>query len=674
MLDIEIKNVTLFIFIFLLTALLIFNVGVLSVGASTTSVVFTAIMYDWPGSDDDQEWVEVYNDSTQDFIIDESWRFFDGANHLVSLFQGDNIFSSGEALVIVSDPDNFLLNYPDYQGGILDSVLSLSNSGEEIKLSFDGGVSWVAQITYDSIWGAAGDGYSLEHSNDAWGVSQISGGSPGEYIAPENLSEECSCDSVLVEDEVVEEETPDLVGDSEESEVVVDEAISTSSSEAVENEEVDNEDASENGSEDVEETIIPVYSDKIIVSELLPDPAGADEIEEYIELFNSDDQAVDLTGWWLEDDSGKKYSLSGIISSAQYLAIYRPESKITLNNSTGDLITLFNPTGTIVSQVQYEASVAGQSYSFFTDGWQWTENITPNAENVLFVSTPESEVSAVEVSDSEDESVVIDDGDEIEVASVSTKPELRLISEIRGGELNSEVYTQGVVTAPPGLFAETYFYIAELDFSQDVNLSSGIQIYYSKKLFPSLAEGDVVVVLGKLSQVGGELRIKITTTDDIQVLENIDLPAVDEFLTGEISDDYEGGLISVQGDLVSKQSNSWYLDDDSGEIRIYFSERAGVVKPTVELGQSISITGILSETKSGFRVLPRATDDVFVEEVVAEVEAEIKVIAGTASKTSEEFVVSDSGGVKNVDGYLGYGLGVVGLSLVSWVVRMKFLG
>ena len=81
-------------------------------------------------------------------------------------------------------------------------------------------------------------------------------------------------------------------------------------------------------------------------------------------------------------------------------------------------------------------------------------------------------------------------------------------------------------------------------------------------------------------------------------------------LTGEVNDDFEGGLISVTGDLVDKKSTSWYLDDDSGEIRVYISSKAGITKPDVELGQEVMVTGVVSETKSGFRLLPRFTEDI----------------------------------------------------------------
>jgi len=139
-------------------------------------------------------------------------------------------------------------------------------------------------------------------------------------------------------------------------------------------------------------------------------------------------------------------------------------------------------------------------------------------------------------------------------------------------------------------------------------------------------------------------------------------------MTGDVSEDYEGGLITVIGDLVEKKGSSWYLDDDSGELRIYLSTKAEIKKPTIEVGGEIIITGIIGETKTGYRLLPRFTSDLSVEQVLENEEAEINVISANNKKITK----IASGKETPVDDYLGYGLGVVGVSALSWVIRAKF--
>jgi len=120
---------------------------------------------------------------------------------------------------------------------------------------------------------------------------------------------------------------------------------------------------------------------------------------------------------------------------------------------------------------------------------------------------------------------------------------------------------------------------------------------------------------------------------------------------------------------VDKQSTSWYVDDDSGEIRVYINSKTGIDKPLLDLGQEVMITAIVSETKSGFRLLPRVEGDISVEQIIVENEApEVSVISDGERR---EINVIKNSETRSED-YLGYGLGVVGLTMISWVVRLKF--
>ncbi|MBU4347348.1 lamin tail domain-containing protein, partial [Patescibacteria group bacterium] len=88
------------------------------------------------------------------------------------------------------------------------------------------------------------------------------------------------------------------------------------------------------------------YSDDVVITEIFPNPAGSDNENEFIELYNGSDKDVDLTGWMIGDDSKKKYEIPNtqdvIIKAKKYLTIYRSESKIALNNG-GDSVKLYQP-------------------------------------------------------------------------------------------------------------------------------------------------------------------------------------------------------------------------------------------------------------------------------------------------------------------------------------------
>jgi len=124
------------------------------------------------------------------------------------------------------------------------------------------------------------------------------------------------------------------------------------------------------------------YSDKIIITELFPNPEGVDN-GEFIELFNTGNEAVALANWQLGDNSSRKYSFKEIsIDSGAYISLKKEITRISLNN-TSDAAKLYWPDGTLVDLVEYEACQEEQSYSLVSDSWVWTDDITPGLANVF---------------------------------------------------------------------------------------------------------------------------------------------------------------------------------------------------------------------------------------------------------------------------------------------------
>ena len=199
------------------------------------------------------------------------------------------------------------------------------------------------------------------------------------------------------------------------------------------------------------------------------------------------------------------------------------------------------------------------------------------------------------------------------------------LANIRELELGSFVRVQGTVAVEPGVLAKTYFYVTG---------SPGIQVYFSKKDWPKMALGDVVGILGELTETGGELRLKVAAKQDIVPLYKSQPPTPTEAETGEIGEELEGALIKASGELTEKTGTSWIIDDGSGETKITFQTTAKIKKPTVKAGEWVEIIGLVGETKSGYRVLPRYSSDV---RVLAEEEATEKTgtVLGKATTNSD---------------------------------------
>ncbi len=123
----------------------------------------------------------------------------------------------------------------------------------------------------------------------------------------------------------------------------------------------------------------------IFINEILPNPIGSDEEEEFIELKNSGVGAVNLTGWSIADATNKKYKItSGQISADGLFLLKRKMTNISLNNSGEEEVKLYSSTGALVDSIKYSGSIkenlayAKQDGAFF-----WTTTPTPEKENII---------------------------------------------------------------------------------------------------------------------------------------------------------------------------------------------------------------------------------------------------------------------------------------------------
>lgn len=96
----------------------------------------------------------------------------------------------------------------------------------------------------------------------------------------------------------------------------------------------------------------------VIFSEIFPNPVGKDSSAEWIKLFNNSNELVKLSGWKIEDDSGKTFIFQQEeISPQGVLILLSGETKIILNNN-GDRLFLHNQENKLIDSVSYDSSVA----------------------------------------------------------------------------------------------------------------------------------------------------------------------------------------------------------------------------------------------------------------------------------------------------------------------------
>jgi hypothetical protein len=125
----------------------------------------------------------------------------------------------------------------------------------------------------------------------------------------------------------------------------------------------------------------------IYINELQASGSGDD----WVELYNSLDQAKDLSGYAIYDDATRKYKLPAgtSIPAKGFLILNCNDLATGLNtnfrlSSTGEIVYLDNAFGTLIDKIQYPELQDGQSYGRYPDGtsvWMISGTTTKGSSN-----------------------------------------------------------------------------------------------------------------------------------------------------------------------------------------------------------------------------------------------------------------------------------------------------
>jgi hypothetical protein len=128
----------------------------------------------------------------------------------------------------------------------------------------------------------------------------------------------------------------------------------------------------------------------VTISEVLPNPAGADSGSEFIELYNPTSSLIPLQGCSLQTTgSSKVFNFSNIsLQPGEYHAFYSNGTGLTLPNAAGGTVWLLSP-NTELQAVTYQPSLDDDvTWAQVSGTWQATFQPTPNTANVLLSSKP----------------------------------------------------------------------------------------------------------------------------------------------------------------------------------------------------------------------------------------------------------------------------------------------
>ena len=285
------------------------------------------------------EYIELYNTSNEDIILN-GWMLTYGGDIGEYTLDGLTISANGYLVLYNSEYEWTL---PEGTACPIDKFKQMNNKGKTFVLYHN------AQEIDSYTYPEAEPGISWEYSETGWHLSSDErGGTPGE---PNSEGK----------DEEEEEPEPD------------------------EPEKEDPEESEDPEEEEPEQPSGSFSSGDIRINEIMADPKNLEELPEteYIELYNTMDEEVQLKGWILQYGS-TKVALDDVSIAAQgYMVLYRsgdedfdlPSSSVcaldkfpaNLNND-GKSFTLLYYTD-VIDQYTYPKAKEGKSWEYAPEGW-----------------------------------------------------------------------------------------------------------------------------------------------------------------------------------------------------------------------------------------------------------------------------------------------------------------
>lgn len=129
----------------------------------------------------------------------------------------------------------------------------------------------------------------------------------------------------------------------------------------------------------------------LVISEVLPNPSGADSGNEFIELYNPTKNPISLKGCSLEVGSNSYKFNDNSVKNGTYKAFYDDLTGLNLPNSSGGTIYLLDADNTELDKVSYQANLdddVSWVLSNYTRKWSISYASTPNTENEIVTVEP----------------------------------------------------------------------------------------------------------------------------------------------------------------------------------------------------------------------------------------------------------------------------------------------
>ena len=393
----------------------------------------------------------------------------------------------------------------------------------------------------------------------------------------------------------------------------------------------------------IEEAPVLVINEFLAATDLCCDD-GNGEMEDFIEIYNPGDEAVDIGGLWVTDDLDNTDDWEQIpttdattttVAAGGRIVIWADEDQDTQGilhtdniklSAGGEEIGLIFISGTdtvFVDSLSFGDQTDDISYGRYPDGsanWEFFNTPTPGVANQTNPQTITSiyDIQYVANPSTDDESPL--NGQEVTISGLVT-------TEFWGGG-NSHLYVQDAAGGWNGIIVYQSGGWDEFNFSS------------TEGLVHSVAEGDSVTLTGTVNEYYGLTQIidvtefMIHDTAEVMIVPTIVTPG--QIMTdGTEAEKFESCLIAVQNVAVDNPDlgyGEWSITDGTNSVRVddrwdyYFWPQAG---------QDLEVVvGCLDYSFSNTKIQPRLARDI-VEDGVTRIQRVQQVLYSDLMKASE---------------------------------------
>ncbi len=536
-----------------------------------------------------QDWVELKVIEQGDF---NHWKLFQGESLIFEIDQ-DEVYDNGDFILLnleknLTGTDNILvLRNAEYQ--TQDVLIWSNNDGKFTKSSNQANFlatadHWLANNDFEnddsSAWQTSDD---IEENMSLARVSDIDTNSANDwsftYTQTPGLENEIALIQTAEQDEQILEENDEIEEQTEQ----------------LENEASNNEAINLVG--------------KLFINEVVSQPFSGQT--EWIEIFNSSDLDIEVTDCYLQEGSGTKFHLKGIIPSKFYMIV-----KTKNLNNAGDMVQLYSKDDQLLDQmiygsfdktmVDFDNKQVVLPYALVKDStgfWKLTTLPTPGTENIVQQIAEEDE-NISEKKEAEKKLTSLTKKSSEKKITTENPIEYIALTKENIGQLKDDdlVLFEGVITVNPGLFLKQRMYLQSEDLA--------VEAYFYKADWPSLQIGQRVKIKGKFAKKEMS-QIKISSAEDINVVEGQSLADLKEFSFQE-EQNLIGFLIAADGEISEKLASGFNLVTEQGDLPVCFRKNAGLNTKDLENGQRVFVSGILLPYKENVCLYPRLNEDISV--------------------------------------------------------------